>query len=56
MIALNSRCGRSANETAPFTEQETAFLKDIKSWFRTAVPIGVATDIDQILRWYGWIE
>jgi hypothetical protein len=44
------------NDDASVTEQEATFLKDVKSWFRTTVPINVATDIDQILRWYGWIE
>ena len=39
-----------------FTDQELIFLESVKRFFDDEVPVRIATSVDDILAWYGWID
>ena len=44
------------DDKASFTEPEKRFLSSVPIWFDCEVAVGVATDLNDILAYYGWID
>jgi hypothetical protein len=64
VLGINRRTDRveltlweiKTDENASFTDKEELFIQEIDRFFDRVTPVAVATSLNNILDWYGWVD